>query len=68
MRGCRAYEFIAEHRALLLPVVVLAAACGVGGGVRLNDIQPYVLPGPLLVLQTLVRDWAVLSNRSALRC
>jgi NitT/TauT family transport system permease protein len=28
--------------------------------VRLNDIPPFVLPGPGLVLQTLVADWSVL--------
>src|ERR1041385_8230697 len=28
--------------------------------VQLNDIQPYVLPGPWLILQTLVTDWGVL--------
>ena len=28
--------------------------------VRLNDISPYVLPGPGLVARTLVDDWAVL--------
>lgn len=46
----------------LLPVVVLAA--GVAGwdlAVRINQIPPYVLPGPGLVLRTLVADWAVLS-------
>src|SRR4029077_21029946 len=30
--------------------------------VRVNDIQPYVLPGPLAVIQTLVSDWPVLSE------
>lgn len=29
--------------------------------VRLGDIQPYILPGPLLVLQTLISDWPILS-------
>lgn len=28
--------------------------------VRLNDIQPYVLPSPGLVLTTLVQDWSIL--------
>lgn len=28
--------------------------------VRVNDIQPYVLPSPGLVLTTLVRDWSIL--------
>jgi NitT/TauT family transport system permease protein len=29
--------------------------------VRLCDIPPYILPGPLLVLQTLIADWSILS-------
>lgn len=28
--------------------------------VRLNDIQPYVLPGPWLIAKTLVTDWGIL--------
>ena len=28
--------------------------------VRINDIQPYVLPSPGLVLRTLVADWSIL--------
>jgi NitT/TauT family transport system permease protein len=47
--------------AVLLPVLVLAAGIVAWDlVVRLNDIQPYVLPGPLLVLQTLFADWGVL--------
>jgi NitT/TauT family transport system permease protein len=57
-----------ESRALrvvriLLPVAVLAA--GIAGWelvVSLNDIPPYVLPGPSAVFQTLVSDWPVLSQ------
>ncbi|ABD05283.1 Binding-protein-dependent transport systems inner membrane component [Rhodopseudomonas palustris HaA2] len=47
---------------VLLPVVVLAA--GVAAWdlvVRLNQIPPYILPGPGLVAQTLVADWPILS-------
>jgi NitT/TauT family transport system permease protein len=47
----------------LLPIVVLAA--GVAAWelvVRLNDIPPYVLPGPAAVFRTLVGDWPVLSE------
>jgi NitT/TauT family transport system permease protein len=47
----------------LLPVAVLAA--GIAAWelvVRVNDIQPYVLPGPLAVFRTLVADWPVLSE------
>ena len=47
---------------MLLPVVVLAAGLGSGNVVRVNDIQPYVLPSPYLVFQTLVGDWPVLSE------
>jgi len=54
----------AEHvLRLLLPVVVLAL--GVLAWeliVRLKGIPPYVLPGPGLVFQTLVADWALLSD------
>jgi NitT/TauT family transport system permease protein len=48
---------------ILLPVIVLAA--GIEGWdlvVRLNDIPPYVLPGPSEVFQTLINDWPVLSE------
>src|SRR4051812_19243935 len=48
---------------ILLPVIVLTAGLAAWEAVvRINDIQPYVLPGPLLVLQTLVADWRVLSE------
>jgi NitT/TauT family transport system permease protein len=48
---------------MLLPVVVLAAGLGLWElVVRVNDIQPYVLPSPYLVFQTLVGDWPVLSE------
>ena len=46
---------------VLLPVIVLAL--GVIAWelvVRLKGIPPYVLPGPVLVLQTLVDDWGLL--------
>ena len=47
---------------ILLPVVVLAI--GVAAWqivVQVNDIPPYVLPGPVAVFQTLVEDWSLLS-------
>lgn len=48
---------------ILLPVIVLAAGIAVWDiVVRLNGIQPYVLPGPGMVFQTLVDDWPVLSQ------
>jgi NitT/TauT family transport system permease protein len=46
---------------IMLPVVVLAM--GVAAWeivVRVNDIPPYVLPGPGAVFRTLVNDWPVL--------
>ena len=47
---------------LLLPIVVLAAGMALWHlVVRLYDLPPYVLPGPLLVFSTLVSDWPVLS-------
>jgi NitT/TauT family transport system permease protein len=48
---------------ILLPVAVLAL--GIAAWelvVRLNDIPPYVLPGPSAVFRTLVADWPVLSQ------
>jgi NitT/TauT family transport system permease protein len=48
---------------ILLPVVVLAAGIAVWDlVVRINDIPPYVLPGPGAVFATLVGDWPVLSQ------
>jgi len=47
----------------VLPVVVFAAGLALWEFiVRVNDIQPYVLPSPILVLKTLVSDWGVLSG------
>ena len=47
----------------LLPILVLAVGLIAWElVVRLNDIQPYVLPGPWLILRTLVVDWGVLSQ------
>jgi NitT/TauT family transport system permease protein len=48
---------------ILLPVIVLIAGLVAWEAVvDVNDIQPYVLPGPLLVFKTLVADWQVLSE------
>ena len=48
---------------ILLPVVVLAAGIAVWDlVVRINNIPPYVLPGPGAVFWTLVGDWPVLSQ------
>jgi NitT/TauT family transport system permease protein len=48
---------------IVLPFVALAV--GIAAWelvVRLNNIPPYVLPGPSAVLRTLVGDWPVLSQ------
>jgi len=48
---------------VLLPVIV--AAIGTAAWefvVRAFDIQPYVLPGPVAVIKTLIGDWGVLSQ------
>ncbi|WP_047309507.1 ABC transporter permease [Rhodopseudomonas palustris] len=46
---------------VVLPVIVLLAAIVAWDlVVRLNQIPPYVLPGPLLVASTLIQDWQVL--------
>lgn len=46
----------------VLPFVVfLAALAGWEALVRINEIPPYILPGPLLVIETLITDWGVLS-------
>jgi len=48
---------------ILLPIVVLAAGVAVWElVVRLDNIPPYVLPGPIAVFRTLVGDWPVLSR------
>jgi NitT/TauT family transport system permease protein len=48
---------------ILLPIVVLAVGIAVWEiVVRINQIPPYVLPGPGAVLSTLVQDWPVLSQ------
>ncbi len=51
---------------VLLPVVVLALGIALWELlVRVNDIQPYVLPAPSAVFQTLLSDWPVLSQSLA---
>jgi NitT/TauT family transport system permease protein len=48
---------------VVLPVVVLALGLAIWEtAVRFGHIPPYVLPGPVLVLQTLVSDWALLGR------
>jgi NitT/TauT family transport system permease protein len=46
---------------ILLPAIVAVAATAIWElAVWLNHIPPYVLPGPILVAQTLISDWGVL--------
>jgi len=48
---------------ILLPIIVLAAGVAIWElVVRINEIPPYVLPGPGAVFETLVNDWPVLSQ------
>jgi NitT/TauT family transport system permease protein len=47
----------------LLPVIVLAAGTVAWElVVRIDNIPPYVLPGPIAVIRTLVADWQVLRD------
>ncbi len=48
---------------IALPVAVLALGLAIWElVVRIENIPPYVLPAPPLILQTLVNDWALLSQ------
>ena len=48
---------------ILLPIVVMAASIALWElVVRVNGIQPYVLPAPSAVFRTLLSDWPVLSQ------
>ena len=48
---------------IVLPIVVLVLVLAIWeAAVRLGHIPPYVLPGPVLVWQTLVSDWALLGQ------
>ena len=46
-----------------MPIIVLALGLLIWEMVvRIEDVPPYVLPAPGLILQTLVADWALLSH------
>jgi NitT/TauT family transport system permease protein len=48
---------------IVLPVAVLAFGVLVWDlVVKLNNIPPYILPGPGLVISTLISDWEILSS------
>ena len=62
----RANEFGLRILRIALPLIVAAIGTALWEAiVRIYDIQPYVLPGPLAVLKTLVGDWDVLSQSLA---
>ncbi len=48
-------------RVLAPTVIALLFLGGWEAMVRINAIPPYILPGPVLVARTLVRDWGTLS-------
>jgi NitT/TauT family transport system permease protein len=53
----------ARRLRILLPIVVLAAGIAAWDlVVHINNIPPYVLPGPGAVLKTLIDDWNILSQ------
>lgn len=48
---------------ILAPIVIGVLALALWEGlVRVNNVPSYILPGPLLVAQTLAEDWATLST------
>jgi NitT/TauT family transport system permease protein len=50
-----------EWSRIVLPVVTLALGIAAWGEVvRVNDIPPYILPGPGLVASTIISDWPLL--------
>jgi len=61
--GVAAIERRDRFLRIALPIVVLALGLAVWElVVRIEDIPPYVLPAPAVILQTLVADWALLSQ------
>ncbi len=54
---------VARLASFVFPTLVFVAALTAWElVVRVNGIQPYVLPGPLLVLKTLIADWDILAQ------
>jgi NitT/TauT family transport system permease protein len=48
---------------IVAPIAVLALSVAIWSLiVRVNNIQPYVLPGPEAVFETLIDDWGILSS------
>jgi NitT/TauT family transport system permease protein len=54
--GERAMRFVMPALALALAIALWEWI------VRVNDLPPYILPGPFLVFETLVADWGTLSE------
>ncbi len=60
-RGRAAAEIREHLLRVALPLIVLAALLAIWEAtVRIENIQPYVLPSPRLVVRTLVDDWPIL--------
>ena len=54
---------VSSWSGILAPVVIGILALGMWEAtVRLKGIPSYILPGPLLIVETLVNDWATLSQ------
>jgi NitT/TauT family transport system permease protein len=52
-----------QWQRIVWPVVVFIAGIALWDlVVRIGEIPPYLLPGPLLVFQTLIADWPILSE------
>lgn len=52
-----------QWQRIVWPVVVFVAGIVLWDLiVRIGEIPPYLLPGPLLVFQTLIADWSILSE------
>lgn len=52
-----------QWQRIVWPVVVFVAGIVLWDlVVRIGDIPPYLLPGPVLVFQTLIADWSILSE------
>ena len=56
------YKRIEQVAKYLIPVIVMSIAIWYWERLVVwNEIEPYILPGPGLVLSTLIEDWGTLS-------
>jgi NitT/TauT family transport system permease protein len=54
---------VSNWPAIIAPIAIGVLALALWEGiVRWKEIPPYILPGPLLIGQTLINDWATLSG------